>query len=321
MTGKEAMETRTHTSIQEESAIVERVARIVSSVRGANSNYTLLAAELEQAIPFDLFGIVLLRHDREAVRVTVCQREANSWVAKYHQHPLSGSMLEQVLAVPRLVVNNYPNGLDGPPAVSGDALTGSPQLHSTLIAPLLVEDRVLGALELGSSVPDTYSDETLQRLVSAVVRVLATAIESVQLGGSAAIQDRQRQVLKDVTSALTSKIDLSTILNQIVVGIANSLNVAAVIMVLDREQERLCLQAQSGMDAADLENVFSHLLIDDNSIICQTLHRRQPLVTQDVAMDEHFPESRVFFTELGIHSIFSYPLVIGTTAFGVLLFC
>jgi nitrogen-specific signal transduction histidine kinase/transcriptional regulator with GAF, ATPase, and Fis domain len=315
------METRTHTSIQEESAIVERVARIVSSVRGAKSNYTLLAAELEQAIPFDIFGIVLLRHDREAVRVTVCQREANSWVAKYHQHPLSGSMLEQVLAVPRLVVNNYPNGLDGPPAVSGDALTGSPQLYSTLIAPLLVEDRVLGALELGSSVPDTYSDETLQRLVSAVVRVLATAIESVQLGGSAAIQDRQRQVLKDVTSALTSKIDLSTILNQIVVGIANSLNVAAVIMVLDREQERLCLQAQSGMDAASLENVFSHLLIDDNSIICQTLHRRQPLVTQDVAMDEHFPESRVFFTELGIHSIFSYPLVIGTTSFGVLLFC
>jgi signal transduction histidine kinase/GAF domain-containing protein len=315
------METRTHTSIQEESAIVERVARIVSSVRGAKSNYTLLAAELEQAIPFDIFGIVLLRHDRQAVRVTVCQREANAWVAKYHQHPLSGSMLEQLLTVPKLVVKNYLNGLDGPPASSGDALTGSPQLRSTLIAPLLVEDRVLGALELGSSVPDTYSDETLQRLVSAVVGVLATAIESVQLGGSAAIQDRQRQVLKDVTSALTSKIDLSTILNQIVVGIANSLNVAAVIMVLDREQERLCLQAQSGMDAAALENVFSHLLIDDNSIICQTLHRRQPLVTQDVAMDEHFPESRVFFTELGIHSIFSYPLVIGTTAFGVLLFC
>jgi K+-sensing histidine kinase KdpD len=316
------METRTHTSIQEESAIVERVARIVSSVRGTKSDYTRLAAELEQAIPFDIFGIVLLRHDRQAVRVTVCQRnEADRWVATYHQHPLSGSMLEQVLLAPRLMVNNYPEGLDGPPATSGDALTGSPQLHATLIAPLMVEDRVLGTLELGSSVLDTYTDETLQRLVRAVVGVLATAIESVQLGGSAAIQDRQRQVLKDVTSALTSKIDLSTILQQIVVGIANSLNVAAVIMVLDRDQERLSLQAQSGMDSVALENVFSHLLVDDNSIICQTLQRRQPLVTQDIATDERFPESRVFFTELGIHSIFSYPLVTGTTVFGVLLFC
>jgi K+-sensing histidine kinase KdpD len=316
------METRTHTSIQEESAIVERVARIVSSVRGTKSDYTRLAAELEQAIPFDIFGIVLLRHDRQAVRVTVCQRnEADQWAASYHQHPLSGSMLEQVLRSPRLMVNNYPEGLDGPPAISGDALTGSPQLHATLIAPLMVEDRVLGTLELGSSVSDTYTDETLQRLVRAVVGVLATAIESVQLGGSAAIQDRQRQVLKDVTSALTSKIDLSTILQQIVVGIANSLNVAAVIMVLDRDQERLSLQAQSGMDSVALENVFSHLLVDDNSIICQTLQRRQPLVTQDIATDERFPESRVFFTELGIHSIFSYPLVTGTTVFGVLLFC
>lgn len=315
------METRTHTSIQEESAIVERVARIVSSVRGTKTDYTRLAAELEQAIPFDIFGIVLLRHDRQAVRVTVCQREADSWVATYHQHPLSGSMLEQVLVAPRLAVNNYPDGLDGPPAVTGDALSGSLQLHATLIAPLMVEDRVLGTFELGSSVPDTYSDETLQRLVKAVVGVLATAIESVQLGGSAAIQDRQRQVLKDVSSALTSKIDLSTILNRIVVGIANSLNVAAVIMVLDRDQERLSLQAQSGMDAVVLENVFSHLLVDDNSIICQTLKLRQPQVTQDIAMDERFPESRVFFTELGIRSIFSYPLVTGTTVFGVLLFC
>jgi signal transduction histidine kinase/GAF domain-containing protein len=316
------METRTHTSIQEESAIVERVARIVSSVRGTKSDYTRLAAELEQAIPFDIFGIVLLRHDRQAVRVTVCQRnEADRWVATYHQHPLAGSMLEQVLHSPRLTVNSYPEGLDGPPAISGDALTGSPQIHATLIAPLMVEDRVLGTLELGSSVADTYTDETLQRLVRAVVGVLATAIESVQLGGSAAIQDRQRQVLKDVTSALTSKIDLSTILKQIVVGIANSLNVAAVIMVLDRDQERLSLQAQSGMDSVALENVFSHLLVDDNSIICQTLQRRQPLVTQDIATDERFPESRVFFTELGIHSIFSYPLVTGTTIFGVLLFC
>src|SRR6266568_6662303 len=155
------MEAKTQTPTLKESTIVERVARIVSSVRGTKPDYTHLAAELEPAIPFDIFGIVLLRHDRQAVRVTVCQREANSWVAMYHQHPLSGSMLEQVLATPRLMVNNYPDGLDGPPAVSGDALTGSPQLHATLIAPLVVEDRVLGALELGSSVPDTYSDETL----------------------------------------------------------------------------------------------------------------------------------------------------------------
>src|SRR5216683_3950845 len=101
------METRTRPPTQEQSAIVERVARIVSRVRGAKPDYTRLAAELEPAIPFDILGIVLLRHDRQAVRVTVCRREAGSWVAQYHQHPLGGSRIEQLLRHPEMVVHNY----------------------------------------------------------------------------------------------------------------------------------------------------------------------------------------------------------------------
>src|SRR5690242_10985974 len=76
----------------EESAIIERVARIVSSVRGTKPDYTRLATELEQAIPFDVFGVALLRHDLQAVRVTACHRESVSqertWAAVHHQHPL-----------------------------------------------------------------------------------------------------------------------------------------------------------------------------------------------------------------------------------------
>jgi GAF domain-containing protein len=223
------MEAKIDTDILEKSALVERVARIVSSVRGAKPDYTSLAVELEQAIPFDIFGIVLLRYDRQAVRVTVCQRERGAWRASYHQHPLDGSMLEQILTAPDLIVRNYPNGLEGSPASCGDALlVGSQQLRSTLIAPLMVEDRVLGTLELGSADVHTYDDPTLQRFAKAVVGVLATAIESAQLGGTVAIQDRQRKALQEVTHALNAKMDLSAIFNQIVVGIANTLNVASI---------------------------------------------------------------------------------------------
>src|SRR5216683_789816 len=172
------METRTQPPTQEQSAIVERVARIVSRVRGAKPDFTRLAAELEPAIPFDVFGVVLLRHDRQAVRVTACRREADSWVAHYHQHPLEDSKMEQLLHHPAMMMQNYPDGLDGLPAQSGDALSAYPHLCATLIAPLIVGDRVLGTLELGSAVPDTYTDETLQRLIKAVVHVLAAAIES-----------------------------------------------------------------------------------------------------------------------------------------------
>src|SRR5579885_740511 len=80
------METKIQVPAQQEStSIVERVARVISNVRGVKSDYTNLAAELAPIIPFDIFGIVLLRHDRETVRVTTCQREEGTrlWVARY----------------------------------------------------------------------------------------------------------------------------------------------------------------------------------------------------------------------------------------------
>jgi len=316
------MEARSYTSTLEESAIVERVARIVSSVRGTKPDYTRLAAELEQTIPFDIFGVVLLRHDRQAVRVVVCRRESDAWRAYTHQLPREESMLARVLQFPDLRVSNYPAGLDGPPAVSGDALSGFHQLHSTLIAPLIVEEGVLGTLELGSMVPYIYADQTLQRLVSAVARVLASAIESAQLGGSAEIQNRQRQVLKDVSSALTSKMDLSTILQQIVNGIAKALNVASLIVMHDRQDGRFRVEAQSGLDQEMLTQAFgTYIPISEQCIIGQTLEHRQPFVSNDIIADDRFPTSCTLFKVLGMRSIFCYPLVTGTTIYGALLLC
>jgi signal transduction histidine kinase/transcriptional regulator with GAF, ATPase, and Fis domain len=314
------MEARTQTSTLEESAIIERVARIVFSVRGTKPDYTRLAGELEQAVPFDIFGVVLLRHDRQSIRAIVCERERDNWVANLHLHPLADSMLERMLQKPELYVQDYPDGLDGSPAHSGDALSSYHQLHSTLIVPLMVEDRVLGTLELGSTATHTYADETLQRLMSAVVRVLATAIESVQLGGNAAIQDRQRQALKDVTSALTSKKDLSTVLEHIVSGVSNALGVSAFIFTLDPRKNALHLEVQFGLDYALLEHVLQQpVSVEDECILWQVLKRRQPLGSPDIATDEHYKNDHMLATVLGLHSIYCYPLAIGPTVYGALV--
>ncbi len=314
------MKAKIHTA--DESAIVERIARIVSSVRGAKSDYTRLAAELEQAVPFDIFGVVLPQHDRLAVRITVCERASNAWKALYHRHPFADSKLERMLHCRALMVKDYPDGLDGPPAESGDALSSYHQLRSTLIVPLMVGDHVLGTLELGSMVPHMYIDEALQRLMDAVARVLATAIESVQLGGNTAIQDRQRQALKDVTNALTEKMDLTTILNRVVIGISDALNVSSCIILRDTSQNYLRLEAQCGLSPSALENVFRPgLRVSDKCIFGQTVLRRQPLTSNNLADDLRFPDSRIFFRELGLRSILSRPLAMGTTVYGVLFLC
>ena len=341
------MEIRTRPPTQEQSAIVERVARIVSRVRGAKPDYARLAAELEPAIPFDVIGFALLRHDKEAVRVVVCTRENDGWIAHYHQHPLKDSMVENILQrcqttsvdtfgneeylaseapleqdLANIEIRNYPVGLDGSPAQSGDALSGRPYLRSTLIVPLMVGDRILGSLELGSTRINAYAGEALRRLISAVAHVLAAAIESAQIVGSVEIQDRQREELKNVSSALASKMDLSMILNRIVVGIAKSLDVFSAIITLDQRRGNLKMVVQYGLDSLGLKQIVEReIAVTEQAIIGFTLKRRQPNFSNDIAVDSRFPASQIFASHLGIRSISCYPLVSGSTVYGALLLC
>jgi signal transduction histidine kinase/GAF domain-containing protein len=332
-------------TIGEESNILERVARVISSVRGAKPDYAHLAAELEPALPFDILGIVLLRHDRQAVRVMVCRREEENWVAHYHQHPLIDSMVERIsgmlpsqspekkaekgrIASPGstlgtttddLFTENFPEGAIGLPNECGDALCGHPQLRAVLIAPLVAGEKLLGTLELGSTMLNAYSELSLQRLIQAIARVLGTAIDGAQVGGNVEIQDRQRAELKDVSTVLTTAVDLQMILDRIVVGITNALHVASAIVRFDRKHS-LCLAAQSGLDSRVLQEVLEQQLVsDDQTIIGSTLLHRQARVSPDIAQDERFPASRAFASELNVRSIFCYPLITGQYVYGVLL--
>lgn len=336
---------KTQTPLSDESNILERVARLISSVRGAKPDYAHLAAELEPALPFDLFGIVLLRHDREAVRVTACQKEGMNWVARYHQLPFADSMVERILMVlmpseqlsarlsvreimpsnqmireESLLVENFPEGITGLPAQCGDALCEHPQLHAALIAPLMAGGKILGTLELGSTDLDAYADPAMRRLIHAIARVLAAAIEGAQIGGNVEIQDRQRAELKDVSEVLTSEVDLPRILERIVTGITNALHVAAAIVRYDRNRRGLYLEAQSELDTRCLQAILARKdSLSEQAILGSTLLHRAPRVSQDIARDERFPASHCFASEMGVHSIYSHPLITGQYIYGALL--
>lgn len=332
-------EERAQTPIGDESNILERVARIISSVRGARPDYAHLAAELELALPFDVFGIVLLRHDGQALRITVCQREGEQWVAHYHQHPLKDSMMKRLLPTPKtseslgdaastlcerltLLVENFPAGATGLPVECGDALCGYPLVRAVLIAPLCASGKMLGTLELGSKQLDAYADPALQRLIKALASLLATAIESAVAGGNVEIQDRQRAELKDVSTVLATAVDLPSILQRIVLGITNALHVSSAIVRLDQSQRCLCLEAHSGLnfDPALLQKLLLQKdALSERTIIGATLLRHRQQVSQDIASDRHFPQSRWFASKLAIRSIYCFPLITGQYVYGALL--
>jgi signal transduction histidine kinase len=154
------------------------------------------------------------------------------------------------------------------------------------------------------------------------VRVIATAIEGAQVGGSVEIQNRQRQALRDVSSALTSTMDLSLILNKIVDGVVQALNVASAIVVLNQREGSLHVEAQRGLNGALFQQLIRQKnILSERSIIGYSLLTRQPCISQDIAEDARFALNWQFASELGIHSIYSYPLVTGSAVYGTLLLC
>lgn len=317
-------------SSMKEFMLVERLARMVSCIQGMHPDYGFLAAELVHVLPFDVLGIVLLRHDRQAVRVTICMRDEPSaayaelpkrWNVSYHQHPLTDSMFERMASKPELLVNVYPDGLDGLPAQCGDAMSSYHQLRTTCVVPLRTGEDIFGTLELGSCTLKTYEHVETQRLVTAVAQVLATAIERAQLGGNTQIQDRQRQALKDISTALASKADVAVVLAHITTGISNALNVSSLLVTFDAQAQRLQPMAQARFDSLQPSALFYEKETLDQTIIGSTLQQRQPLLSDDIETDERFPASRYLYTQHHMRSVLCYPLIADNAIYGALLLC
>jgi signal transduction histidine kinase/GAF domain-containing protein len=312
----------------EDWTLVERLARIVSSIQGVSPDYAFLASELASVLPLDIVGIVLLRHDKKAVRVTVCSRASTTsdersahWLVQAHQHPFVDSMFACIVEKPELCVRDYVDGLDGPPAYCGDALSGHHQLRSTCIVPLRNGEQVFGTLELASTTYGTYSREATKRLVSAIAQVLATAIERAQLGGNTRIQDRQRQALKDVSTALASKVDATVVLDRITYGISKALNVSSFLVTCNVQEQRQQLVAQAGLDAAQLAPLIQEEQRFDETIVGHAVHYCRPFLSDNIAIDERFPASRHLYTRLGIRSVLCSPLIVDNAVYGALLLC
>ncbi|MGH2481683.1 MAG: GAF domain-containing protein, partial [Ktedonobacteraceae bacterium] len=60
-------------------------------------------------------------------------------------------------------------------------------------------------------------------------------------------------------------------------------------------------------------------VLSEQTIIGATLLRRQQQVSQDIASDTYFPQSRWFASELAVRSIYCSPLITGQYVYGALL--
>ncbi len=151
-------------------------------------------------------------------------------------------------------------------------------IRSFIGLPILVEDRVLGIINLDSAQPQAFSEDSLQYLMP-FAQQAALTIHNVQLFQAERRQRQFAEALAEITTVLSSSLQLDDVLENILHQVARLIpHDAANIMRVEGDQARVVAQrgyAGLGVDVGDL--VMQYTIHDSPSL-------HQAFTAQDVAI-------------------------------------
>lgn len=193
-------------------------------------------------------------------------------------------------------------------------VTVKEDIQSELAVPLVVEDKLIGVLNVDSTHADAFDEEDLD-LLTLLSRQSAQVIRNGQLFDTSRKQLEQMSTLIEINKAITSTLSLEKILNQIVERTARLMKskICSILFLTDDGRE-LILKAQygGGTDYSHKPN-----LKVDSCLIGKVIRTRGSLQVPDITR-----ESDYFFKDLArqekLKSLLSVPLIVRERVIGVL---
>lgn len=186
-------------------------------------------------------------------------------------------------------------------------------IRSILSIPLRFQSEVIGVLRMYTAEPVEYSEEDL-KFVTAIAEQAAIAIVNARMFEKMVSKEREYlNVFQEVTRAVSSTLDVQTVLNLIVRKIPEVLNLkAATIRLLDETGRKLRLVASHGLS----EKYLNRGPVDTEENILEALNEK-PVAIYDVATDSRIRYQREAEEE-GIKSILTLPIIARGNVIGVL---
>ena len=163
-----------------QNAILAEIGRIVSSTLSLEEVFGLFAEEAKKLIPFDRLVISQINPGGESLTNHYVQGIPAAGRKQGDTFPMKGSFAEAVIkgrAALILEIEDEEDVLSKYPRLSPEIAEG---LKSTLGAPLICRDRVIGTLHFRSKKEKTYSQQNLQ-LAQNIANQIAGAIHNAQL--------------------------------------------------------------------------------------------------------------------------------------------
>ncbi|NMC15421.1 MAG: GAF domain-containing protein [Chloroflexi bacterium] len=196
-------------------------------------------------------------------------------------------------------------------------LESLPETKAELAIPIKIGGSVLGVLDVQSDQANVFTDEDVI-VLSVLADSVGLAVHKVRLYSELEERTEQRDVIAGLTDAISSILDLDTLLDKVARMIHTQLNYPFVhIFLLDRVRNKIDFHSGSGTRAKKYrENKVSFDLNAPVGLIPLTVRRNRTHLASDVRRDPEFQPSPVIGAQSG--SELTIPLVFNQEVFGVL---
>jgi diguanylate cyclase (GGDEF)-like protein len=188
-------------------------------------------------------------------------------------------------------------------------------VKSSVAAPIMFEDKVLGVLILQSTKTTHAFTESDLQFLSVIADQVAIAIENNRLYQEAQAVLSEHLVLYEIGLVLTSTEDVGKILNLILESATRITGTAAgSIALYNRERREFYLASSMGFSPAFSE--FPRWKLRPGGLTSQILHQEEPLIVPDITVEGITVNQRVL--DEGIKSLVACPLELEDKVVGIL---
>jgi signal transduction histidine kinase/ActR/RegA family two-component response regulator len=201
------------------------------------------------------------------------------------------------------------------PAYGRQELQRLAGFRTTMGAPMLVDDEVVGALAVWRNEVSPF-DQQQQDLVTAFAGQAAMAVNSVKLvqqlearGAELARKVGELEALREVGEAVTSSLDVSKVLATIAKhAVQISATDGGSIMEYDEEERRFLVRSAYRTDPSVIDRLRATRIHLDETLVGRAAKLGRPLAVPDLSTAELDPHLAVLY-EAGWRSLVAVPLL------------
>ncbi len=230
------------------------------------------------------------------------------------KEPLGPGVASQAIRQKRaIVINRTPQEYEKTKLSDANPFGNRKRLcRSLMAAPIMVRDKVIGAISAQSYSFNSYSQQHLE-LLTAIANQSAIALENARLYEQEKTTVSQLTVINQIERTITSTLDIDEMVNSVSNSIIANMNFDYIsVFVMDRDGNHLVKKAYASKDKSSGLPIGHQVQMGQGLIGWTALHKKTRLVN-DVEKDEDFLSYKIGHTRAEL----CVPIKRGDKVYGV----